>query len=663
MPHPALSRAARFIPALSWVPAYQQAWLTRDAIAGFTIWGLLVPEMIAYASLAGLPPQAGLYTLLASLVLYAIFGTSRQLVVAGTSASAVLIYSAVTALHPRDMSAYIALAGGFIVLTGILFLAAGLFRLGFITQFLSRPVMEGFIFGLAIFVTVSQLPKMFGLKKGSGDTISQFVHLLAHLGDTSWVTFTIGIVALAALYALDRVPRVPGGLVVLVVAIIVSTVFHLDRHGVEVVGTVAAGLPSVHTVTLSVSDLWVLLPSAAGMMLVIFSEALGAAQTFADKHGYRLDPSQDMIALGLANLASGLLGGLAAGGSLSQTAVNDGAGARTEASPVVAAVLSLITVLALTPLFTSLPEAVLAAMIIHAVSHLMKVAEMRRFHALVPREFWLGMITLLGVITLDVLPGLVIGVVLSILLLVYRASRPEFSVMGTDPRQPGAWEDIHRHPQAQPVPGVLVVRPDAPLFYANAQSLRDTVTEMVRSSADPVRVLILDLDANDELDITSSEALLKLTDDLTGQQVRVGLAHVHATAADMIRRSAPDGTSPAPMFPNMASAVAWAGTTPQQALVRALAGMPSFPMARGALDESHHRPAGSARRLVIEVATGRPPVPGTRQAPGGPAGGMNAKGCVTKAAVQWPGPGRTAEDAPADPRAGGPRPDRRIGRP
>ena len=214
----------------------------------------------------------------------------------------------------------------------------------------------------------------------------------------------------------------PGGLVVLAAAIVVSTVFKLDKHGVDTVGKIAAGLPSVQVVRIGFSNLWVLVPSAIGMMLVIFSEALGAAQTFADKHGYRLDPSQDMIALGLANIASGLLGGLAAGGSLSQSAVNDSAGARSELSPIVAAVLSLITVLALTPLFTNLPEAVLAAMIIHAVWHLMKVAEMRRFYALVPREFWLGMITLLGVIILDVLPGLVIGVILSILVLVYRAS-------------------------------------------------------------------------------------------------------------------------------------------------------------------------------------------------------------------------------------------------
>jgi sulfate permease, SulP family len=555
------ARLKRFVPILAWAPAYKPTWFTRDVVAGFTIWGLLIPEMIAYASLAGLPPQAGLYTLLASLALYAIFGTSRQLVVAGTSASAVLVFSAVAALHPKDAPTYATLAAGLIILTGVLFLAAGLFRLGFITQFLSRPVMEGFVFGLAIFVTVSQLPKLFGLDKGSGDTISQFVHLLANLGHASWATFAVGAVALGLLFALDRVPRVPGGLAVLVGAIVVSSALQLDRHGVDTVGKVAAGLPSVSVVRLHASDLWVLLPSAIGMMLVIFSEALGAAQTFADQHGYRLDPSQDMIALGLANLGSGLLGGLAAGGSLSQTAVNDAAGARSQLSPIVAAVLGLVTVLALTPLFTNLPEAVLAAMIIYAVSHLMKVGELRRFHALVRREFWLGMVTLLGVITLDVLPGLVIGVTASILLLVYRASRPRFSVMGSDPLLPGAYEDVERHPNARPIPGVLVVRPDMPLFYANAQALRDTVTEMVRRSRPPVHTLILDLDANDDLDITTSEALGKLIRELGNRQVQVALAHVHATAAEMLQRSGIMATVGADrIFPNLAAAVAWAAT-------------------------------------------------------------------------------------------------------
>ena len=548
----------RLIPALRWLPSYQRAWLARDSIAGFTIWGLLIPEMIAYASLAGLSPQAGLYTLLASLGLYALFGTSRQLVVAGTSASAVLLFSTVTALHPKDSAHYAALAAALVLATGAFFIVAGLCRLGFITQFLSRPVMEGFVFGLAIFVTISQLPKLFGLEKGEGDSIRQLAHVIANLGQTSMSTLAVGALSLAALFALERwAPKLPGGLLVLAVAIIVSWSLNLSHHGVATVGHIPTGLPSVSLPHVKAADFWALIPSAAGMMLVIFSEALGAGQTFADKHRYRLDPNQEMVAIGLANVGSGFLRGLAAGGSLSQTAVNDGAGARSQLSSMVAAALSLITVLALTPLFTDLPEAVLAALIIHAVSHLMKVAEMRRFYRLMPREFWLGMLTLVSVITLDVLPALIIGVAMSILMLVYRASRPHLSVLGALPDAPGAYADVERYPDAVPIPGILIVRPNAPLFYANAQAVQDGIRALVAQSRPAVHTVLLDLDANDEIDITSVEALTKLAAALERSHVRLGIVHLHGPARDLAERAGllEHVTD---IHPNLAFAIAWA---------------------------------------------------------------------------------------------------------
>ena len=496
--------------------------------------------------------------------MYAIFGTSRQLVVAGTSASAVLVFSAVTALEPKDAHQYIVIASGFVVITGAIFVAAGLLRLGFITAFLSKPVMDGFVFGLAIFVTVSQLPKLFGIKKGEGDTIRQLAHVINNLSHASVTTFAVGATALVLLFALDRyLPRLPGGLVVLVLGIAISAAANLSDHGVGTVGKIPSGLPSVVSEHITVAQLWVLIPSAVGMMLVIFSEALGAGQTFADKHGYRLDSSQEMIALGLANIGSGFLGGLACGGSLSQTAVNDGAGARSELSAVTAAALSLITVLALTPLFKDLPEAVLAALIIHAVSHLMKVGEMRRYYRLVPREFWLGMLTLAGVIVLDVLPGLIIGVVLSILLVVYRNSRIPLSVLAADPAVPGAYVDWQRHPTARPTPGVLAVRPDGTIYYVNAQSIQDALESLVSSSPDPVGTVLIDLDANDELDITSSEKLAKLVHDLRHNHVQVGFVHFHAPALAMARRAGVlDELSSAPIFETMAQAMVWA-TSPR----------------------------------------------------------------------------------------------------
>lgn len=555
---------ARWMPIIGWLPDYDRSWLGADLIAGFTIWGLLVPEMIAYASLAGLPPQAGLYTLLASLVLYAVFGTSRHLVVAGTSASAVLVFSAVSGLHPKDPSAYAELAAAMIIVTGIAFVLAGIARLGFITQFLSRPVMTGFIFGLAIFVTVSQLPKIFGIEKGEGDTVRQFFHVVANLSRTSGVTVAVGVGAVALLFAVERfAPRVPGGLVVLVLGIAISYVFNLSSHGVATIGHIPSGFPSVTVPRPALSDLWVLIPSALGMLLVIYSEALGAATTFADKHGYRIDPNQEMIALGLANIGSGLFGGLAAGGSLSQSAVNDGAGAKSEASPLCASVLSLVTVLVLTPLFHDLPEAVLAALIIHAVSHLMRADELREYYRLIPSEFWLGVITLVGVIVLDVLPGLLIGVLLSLVLVVGRASRPKVSVLGESTEVPGAYVDVDRHPDARGLNGVLVVRPDAPLFYANAQAVRDAI-EASTNNDGPITAVVIDLDANDRLDITSADHLVKLQRGLASRGVQLCLVHVHAPAMAIAKASGLlDAVGTEHVFPNIDAAVQWARRDPK----------------------------------------------------------------------------------------------------
>jgi MFS superfamily sulfate permease-like transporter len=349
--------------------------------------------------------------------------------------------------------------------------------------------MEGFVFGLAIFVTVSQLPKLFGIEKGSGDTIKQFIHLITHLGDANGPTLAVGAGALVLLFALDRLaPKVPGGLLALVLGILVSSVFSLSSHGVKIVGHVPSGLPTPGIPSIHGADVLPLITAAAGLLLVIFSESLGAADTFATKYGYEIDPNQELIALGVANAGSGFLGGLAGGGSLSQSAVNEGAGARSEVSPLVAALLILITVLVLTPLFKNLPEAVLAALIIHAVSRLWKVAEMRRYYHLQRLEFWLALATLLGVITIDVLPGLVIGVGAMLLLVIYHASRPQIGSLGRVPGDPGAYGDIDRHPDYDPIPHVVLLRLEAPLFYANATPVRDRIKRLVGETVPPPRV-------------------------------------------------------------------------------------------------------------------------------------------------------------------------------
>jgi high affinity sulfate transporter 1 len=535
---PRPSGIRRYVPILTWLPAYDRGNLRFDAIAGATIWGLLIPEMIAYAGLAELPPQAGLYTLLVTLAAYAVFGTSRHVVAAGTSAAAVLLASTVVALHPSGSAAYLTDAAALVLFCGGLFVVAGLLRLGFIAQFLSRPVMEGFVFGLAIFVTVKQLPKLFGIEAGAGDTLRQLGHLIGHLGDTNGPTLAVGLGALALLFAGERwFPRIPGGLLALVLGIAVSAAFSLSSHGVAIVGHVPSGLPSVSIPQPPAGDIAALMAGAAGMMLVIFSESLGAATNFATKYGYEIDANQELVALGVANLGSATLRGLPAGGSLSQSAVNEGAGARSELSPLVATVLALVTVLFLTPVFKNLPEAVLAALIIHAVSHLWKIREFRLYRREQPLEFWVGLVTLVGVITIDVLPGLVIGVVSMILLFVYQASRPHVSVLGRVPGVPDAYGDVERHPDYEPIPGVLVLRLEAPFFYANASLVVEAVKRLAGASDPPPRAVVLDFSPNGNLDITSSEKLRELVTTLRSAGIDFALAELRRPTREAARRS------------------------------------------------------------------------------------------------------------------------------
>jgi high affinity sulfate transporter 1 len=529
---------SRFLPIAGWLPRYDRSLLRPDVIAGATVWGLLVPESIAYAGLAGLAPEAGLYALLATLAAYAVFGTSRHLIAGPTSAAAVLLASSVGDLAASGSAQYVADAAMLVLLCGGLFLVAGLLRLGFIAQFLSRPVMQGFVFGLAIFVTVSQLPKLFGVEKFDGNTIAQFVHLLGHLGDTNGATLVVGAAALVLLFGAERfAPQLPGGLIALVLGIAVGGLLGLSSHGVAIVGKVPSGLPTPSVPDIDGGELGALLAAAGGLLLVIYSESLGAAQTFAAKYGYEIDPNQELIALGVANAGSGALGGLAGGGGLSQSAVNESAGARSELSPLVAAVLILVTVLLLTPLFKNLPEAVLAALIVHAVSHLMRVGELRRYYRERHVEFWLALATLVAVITLDVLPALIIGVTAMLLLVVYHSSQPHVAELGRVPGLPGAYGGRRMHPEYEPVPGLLILRLQTPVLYSNAAPVAHRIKQLV-GEADPTpRAVIVESGGSDRLDITSAEMLRQLVRELHAAGIDLALADVHTQVVRMARRA------------------------------------------------------------------------------------------------------------------------------
>jgi sulfate permease, SulP family len=537
---------SRYIPILGWLPCYDRSWLTADAIAGLTLWGLVVPEAMAYAGIAGLPPQAGLYTLLAALLVYVLLGTSRHLVVQATSATAALLASAVAAAlvstaaaNASDPETYQAYASAFVLVTGLVFLAAGLARLGFITQFLSKPVMDGFVMGLAIFVVVGQLNKLFGVPKPEGNTVEKLLGIIKELPQANWATFAVGVLALALLFLLPRWnKKIPAGLVVLFGAIALSAALDLHgKFGVEIVGTLPQGLPSLAFPRAPITTYLAMVLPAMGVLLVAYSEALGVAQEFAEKHGYEVDADQELNAHAVANLLSALFGGMIAAGSMSASAVKEGAGARTQVTNLITWVVTIVTVLFLTPLFTTLPEAVLAALIIHALWHIIAARKLQKIRRASRVEFWFGALALAGVLLIDVLEGMLIGVVASLIFVIYRSSRPHVSSLGRAPGAPGAYSDLIRHPENSPVPGVLIVRVNGQVYYANARTVRDRVKAMIAERETPPRAVIVDSSAWDQIDLTSIEVIKGLVKELRGEGIAVYFADVHAPVLESGRQT------------------------------------------------------------------------------------------------------------------------------
>jgi MFS superfamily sulfate permease-like transporter len=418
------------------------------------------------------------------------------------------------------------------------FLAAGIARLGFITQFLSKPVMAGFVVGLAVFVTVGQLNKLFGVEKPEGNTVEKLVGIVRELPQASLTTVAVGAIALAALFLLPRLSRrLPAGLVVLFGAIALSSALDLESRGVAVVGTLPQGLPTPALPAVPLEDLLAMVLPAIGVLLVAFSESLGVAHEFAEKHGYEVDADQELNAHAVVNLASGLFGGMLAAGGMSGSAVVEGAGARSQVANLVAWAATIVTLLFLTPLFTSLPEAVLAALIIHAIWHILSSRKLLRLRREAPVEVWFGVLALAGVVFIDVLQGMMIGLLASLAFVIYRSSRPHLSSLGRVPGVAGAYVDLARHPEAEPVPGVLIVRLDAPLYYANALTARDAVKAMIRGAASPPRAVVFDAEGQDDLDLTSASMLKGLVGELQASGIAVCFADVHAPVLERARET------------------------------------------------------------------------------------------------------------------------------
>jgi SulP family sulfate permease len=529
-----MSGLRRYLPALAWLPAYQRAWRRRDLLAGITITALLVPEGMAYAELAGVSPEAAFYAAPPALLMYALFGSSRRLVVVVSSTQAVFSAATVSALAPEGTLQFVTLTSALALTAGVLAIVAGVLRLGRIAQFFSASVLTGFVSGLALVILIGQVPKVLGIEGVSGDFFEQLAGIVRELPDLDVPTTVVGVIAILGMVALERIDeRIPAPLVALVGGILASVALGLDEHGVEVVGQLPAGLAGPRLPDVQLGDIALLLSGAAGLTLLNFAEAYGPARELGREHGEEVDPNQELIGLGAANAGAGLFQGFPIGASLSKTAAAAHAGMQTQLAGVIAAILVVAVALFLTPLFEPLPEAILGAIVIVAVSSMFKAAELQRLWRVGRADFGLALIALAGVLVLDVLPGLLIAVVVSLAVVVWRASSAGLSRLALDG---DAVVELEEAPGAIPVQGVLVLRLDGPLFFANADTLLANVLG-AGSDGGRIHALVLDLEATIELDVPGADTIDTLGRDLGRMGIDLHLARVHPEALAVLERT------------------------------------------------------------------------------------------------------------------------------
>jgi sulfate permease, SulP family len=517
--------------------------LRSDIIAGFTVWAILIPEALAYATIAGVSPVVGLYAAPGALILYAALGSSRHLVTGPMAATAALSAATVGDVVAPRSDEFAQMTVALALCVGAAALIAGGLRLGFLASFISEPVLKGFIVGLALTIIAGQLPKLFGVEGADGNFFEQVWGFLADLGSTHALTLAVGAVSLALVLGLRRAaPAIPGSLVAVMLGIATVALFGLDDHGLDIVGDIDGGLPSFGLPEASASDYGALAAGAIGVMLVGFAEGLGAAKTYAARNHYEIDPNRELLGLGGANIASGLSSGMVVNGSLSKTAVNASAGARSQLSGIVVAVMTVLTLLFLTGLFESLPEATLAAVVVAALIELVdfpalaalyRIASSRVSGVAARPDFIAAVAAMAGVLAFDTLPGLFIGIGVSLLLLLYRTSRPRMAVLGRVPGGSGQFADVANHPENEEVPGVRVVRIEGGLFFANADSIR----AHLRDQADDVRVLVLDAETVPFIDVSAARMLYETARDLEASGVRLVLARDIGQVRDVLRRA------------------------------------------------------------------------------------------------------------------------------
>ena len=523
-------------PVRRWLAEYQPSWLRPDLVAGLTLAAYLLPAGIGDASLAGLPPEAGLYACLFSGLVFWLFCSSKHTVITVTSALSLLVAASVGEVSAGDPSRHAALAACLAIMMAAIAFLAWLVRAGSAINFFSETVLVGFKAGLALYLASTQLPKLFGFKGTHGDFWERSAYFLGHLGETHETALIVGAAALAVLIAGKLwLKNRPIAFLVVVAGILAARFFELDARGVSLLGDVPQGLPSLGLPDVSRHDLNTLLPVALASFVLAAVETSAIGRMFGQKHGNRFDANQELLALGASNLVAGLGRGFPVSGGMSQSLVNESSGARTPVSGLVATLFTLVVVLFATGLLRNLPQPVLAAVVLAAVMSLVDIRALRHIWHFSRGEFFVAIAALLGVLGSGPVNGVLLGAAISIILLLRQAARPRVTEMG---RIPGStyYADRSRHPENEAIPGALVVRCESSLLYFNVEFVRERVFEILAGREDAVRIVVLFLGAVPKIDLAGAELIADLLRTFRARGVELRVADVHGQVRDALRR-------------------------------------------------------------------------------------------------------------------------------
>ncbi|MEY9183000.1 SulP family sulfate permease [Bradyrhizobium sp. USDA 326] len=524
----------RLFPPFSWLSGYRVAWLPSDTVAGVTLAAYAIPVSLAYAALAGLPPQIGVYGYILGGIGYTLLGSSRQLAIGPTSAISLMIAGTVGSLAAGDPVRYAQIASLVACAVALLCLIAWLFKLSTLVRLVSDSILVGFKAGAGLTIIMSQLPSLFGIPGGGRNFFDRGIHIVGQLGDTNLLVLAVGAVALVLLLLGERLlPGRPVGITIVALSIVVATLLGLPAMGVPVTGKIPEGLPTLAVPTFGLVEPEELFPIAAGCLLLAYIEGVSAARSFAAKHGYALDVRQEFLGLGAANLAAAFGQGYPVAGGLSQSAVNDNAGARTPLALVICSVTLALCLLFFTGLLTNLPKTVLAAIVFAAVYRLVDIPALWRMWKVSRIDFYAAAIALIAVLLLGILQGVLLAAIASVFLLLARASRPNIAFLGRLPGT-GRYSDSARHEGVEPLIGVIAFRPEASLLYINAETILAAVLKALAKSVD-IRLIVCDLSASPYIDLAGARMLHDLYDELASRHVALCIVGAHAQLRDLLR--------------------------------------------------------------------------------------------------------------------------------